>query len=288
MRIVAGSTSQLVAAGNLACTVQERLILTACASATRLCARLYEVHCVVREIIPRTKLCKRSAGAIDSNIAFKMTLEAGAISAGWSQFGRVHDRAASLLRQMLRRIAMTSYCILFHPVGMVVHRTCFELRGVPSVPPSHGSGDSWNRQAKPPASFSLRYSLEPCPIGVLAVVVDGSLKPLTTFLIQVSPPTMSRANKVDELFLSVQGDLLVRRLWRSISVVGHPGLAIPQKYVIADAGSSMQEAPLKETVYSGSAAPCHRGTLILFIDLLMATDTDRIGVWTSSQPGRRH
>ena len=38
----------------------------------------------------------------------------------------------------------------------------------------------------------------------------------------------------------------------------------------------MQEASLKETIYSESAAPCHRGKLVLFIDLLMTTAYDQI------------
>jgi hypothetical protein len=37
---------------------------------------------------------------------------------------------------------------------------------------------------------------------------------------------MARANKVDELLFSMQGDVFICRIWYGIAVVGHPGLAI--------------------------------------------------------------
>jgi hypothetical protein len=75
---------------------------------------------------------------------------------------------------------------------------------------------------------------------LLGVVVDRGFKPLTLDLIKVRASTMPGADKVEELYLSMQRRLMV-------SVVRHPCLAIPQKYAVTNTRSGVQEVSLQQS-----------------------------------------
>ena len=80
--------------------------MAACSSAARLRGSFHEVDCIVCEIGSGTKLRKRFAGAVNSNISFEMTLEAGTVSPGRNQFGWVHNGTVSLFREVPGRISV--------------------------------------------------------------------------------------------------------------------------------------------------------------------------------------